>query len=225
MLIPSIDLRGGKVVQLVQGRRQALAFDDPNEWIERFARFPRVQLIDLDAALRTGSNAALARSICSRLPCRVGGGVRTTDDVARWLDAGAAEVIVGSALYGADGVNAAFAADLAAAAGSERLIGALDSAGGRIVVRGWQEGIALTAEDAARQLEPFCGGFLYTHVDTEGLMGGIDMDAVRRVRSATSRALSAAGGITTEADVAALDAIRVDAVVGMAIYTGRMKLA
>jgi phosphoribosylformimino-5-aminoimidazole carboxamide ribotide isomerase len=224
MLIPSIDLRGGRVVQLVQGQRLALSFDDVFEWVERFAGFPRVQLIDLDGALGTGANDDLVRAICARLPCRVGGGIRDATRARMWLDAGATEVIVGSSLFAGDAIDEAFAAGLAAAIGPERIIGALDSAGGRVVVRGWRESTTLTAEAAARALEPHCGGFLYTHVDTEGLMGGIDMDAVARVRAATGRKMSAAGGITTEADVAALDAMGVDAVVGMAIYTGRLAI-
>ena len=224
MLIPSIDLRGGRVVQLVQGRREALAFDDVFAWVARFAGFPRVQLIDLDGALGTGANDDLVRAICGRLPCRVGGGIRDAARAGMWLDAGAAEIIVGSSFFTSDGVDEVFAASLAAAIGAERIVGALDSAAGRVVVRGWRESTTLTAEAAARALDPHCGGFLYTHVDTEGLMGGIDMEAVRRVRASTTRPLSAAGGITTDADVAALDAIHVDAVVGMAIYTGRMRL-
>ena len=224
MLIPSIDLKSGQVVQLVQGKRQALAFDDVEKWIERFAGFRRVQLIDLDAAKGTGHNEALVASVCRRLPCRVGGGVRSIEAARRWLDAGALEVIVGSALFGPDGVNATFADALATAVGREPVIGAIDSAGGRVVVRGWQEQTTVTAEDAARQLEAHCGEFLYTHVETEGMMNGIAMDAVRSVRAATVRRISAAGGITTPEEVAALDAIDVDAVVGMAIYTGRFQL-
>jgi phosphoribosylformimino-5-aminoimidazole carboxamide ribotide isomerase len=224
MLIPSIDLRGGRVVQLVQGQRLALSFDDVFEWVERFTGFPRVQLIDLDGALGTGANDDLVRAICGRLPCRVGGGIRDAGRARMWLDAGAAEIIVGSSLFTAGGIDEAFAVRLAAEVGAERVIGALDSAGGRVVVRGWREATTLTAEAAARALEPHCGGFLYTHVETEGLMGGIDMDAVRRVRRATVRPMSAAGGITTEADIAALADIGVDAVVGMAIYTGRLAL-
>lgn len=212
------------MVQLVQGKRQALAFDDADEWIERFSLFRRVQLIDLDQAMRTGDNEALATRICGRIRCRVGGGVRSAERARAWLDAGAAEVIVGSALFGPDGVNQAFASELAAAVGTERVIGAIDSAGGRVVIKGWVEQTTVTTEDAARQLEAHCGEFLYTHVETEGMMEGIDMAAVRAVRAATCRRISAAGGITTPDEVAALDAIGVDAVVGMAIYTGRFPL-
>jgi phosphoribosylformimino-5-aminoimidazole carboxamide ribotide isomerase len=224
MLIPSIDLRGGRVVQLVQGRRQALAFDNVEEWIEKFAGHPRVQVIDLDAAAGTGDNRALVASLSRRLPCRVGGGLRTPEAAARALDAGAREVILGSALFEADGVNTAFAEAVAEACGASRVIAAVDALGGRVAVKGWTETLPLSAADAARRLEPWCGGVLYTHIDTEGLMGGIDMAAVRTVRDATSRRVAAAGGIRTWDEIDALEAIGVDAVVGMAVYTGALRL-
>lgn len=224
MLIPSIDLRGGRVVQLVQGQRQVLAFDDVFEWAERFAQFPRVQLVDLDAAMGSGDNRSLVAEICRTLPCRVGGGLRTPEAAALALEAGAREVIVGSALFTPKGADAAFAASLAGACGASRVIAAVDARGGRVAVKGWQETLAISPADAARQLEPWCGGVLYTHIDTEGLMGGIDMEAVRDVRDATSRRLSAAGGITTWDEIHALDAMGVDAVVGMAIYAGVLSI-
>lgn len=224
MLIPSIDLRNGQVVQLVQGARLALAFDDVFEWVDRFRGFARVQLIDLDGALESGSNDALVRRICAELPCRVGGGVRSIDRARTLLDGGAREVIIGSALFRSDGVDSTFAGALVEAVGAERVIAAIDSRNGWVVTRGWRETTALSAVEAARLLEPFCGEFLYTHVETEGLMGGIDMAAVKRVRAATPRRISAAGGITTKEEIAALEQIDVDAVVGMAIYTGRLAL-
>lgn len=222
MLIPSIDLKGGQVVQLVQGKRLALASDDVFAWVERFRGFPKVQLIDLDGAMESGANDFLVRRICHDLPCRVGGGVRTVERARQLLDAGAHAVIVSSALFREGRPDLAFAERLASAIGPEHVIAAIDSAGGRVVIRGWTEATTTTAAEAARALEPFCGEFLYTHVDTEGLMGGIPLDAVTAVRAATSRRLTAAGGITTQDEIDALDAIGVDAVVGMAIYTGRL---
>ncbi|MFN8058409.1 MAG: HisA/HisF-related TIM barrel protein [Vicinamibacterales bacterium] len=220
MLIPSIDLKGGRIVQLVQGRSLALESTDVDGWIARFADYPVVQLIDLDGAMESGGNLALVQHVAARLPCRVGGGVRTPERARLLLNAGARAVIVGSALY-ANGEPAIDAArTFADAVGTEHVIGAVDSLGGRVVVRGWTESTGVTAVEAVQTLSPYCGGFLYTHVDTEGLMKGIDMDAVRAVRAATARPLAAAGGITTRAEVEALQALGVDAVVGMAIYTG-----
>jgi phosphoribosylformimino-5-aminoimidazole carboxamide ribotide isomerase len=224
MLIPSIDLKDGQVVQLVQGKRLALASDDVFAWVRRFSKFRKVQLIDLDGAMGSGGNDFLVRRICHELPCRVGGGIRTVERATRLLDAGARAVIVSSALFREGQPDLAFARQLAEAVGPERIIAAVDSFQGKVVVSGWTERTDVGAADAARAFEPFCGEFLYTHVDTEGLMGGIDMSAVEAVRAATSRHLTAAGGITTRQEIDALDAIGVDAVVGMAIYTGALDL-
>ncbi|HSG91041.1 MAG TPA: HisA/HisF-related TIM barrel protein, partial [Pseudomonadales bacterium] len=159
------------MVQLVQGERLAIEAPDPEPWIERFARFPRVQLIDLDAARGRGDNAPLVRAICARLPCRVGGGIRTVERAREVLALGAHAVIAGSSLFRDGAVDAVFARSLAEAIGIDRLIAAVDSRGGRVVIHGWQTALPLTAVDAVRALEPFCSEFLYTHVDTEGLLG------------------------------------------------------
>ena len=224
MLIPSIDLMGGRIVQLVQGERLAVESDDIDAWIRRFAGWPKVQLIDLDAAKGQGENDALVRRVCAELPCRVGGGIRSVPRALAVLNDGATQAIVGSALFRDGAVDIAFAEALALAAGPERLMAAVDSKGGHVVIHGWRTALPLTAEDAIRQLEPFFGGFLYTHVDREGLLQGTDMAAIDRVRQATSRPVTAAGGITTMEEVDRLDALGVDAVVGMALYTGRLQM-
>jgi phosphoribosylformimino-5-aminoimidazole carboxamide ribotide isomerase len=221
-LIPSIDLSEGRIVQLVQGERLAIATSDIDLWIERLRKYPLVQLIDLDAARGLGTNTELAMRVLRELPCRVGGGVRTTVQARALIDLGAREVIVGSALF-SDGLpDRSAAARFAAAIGRERLVAAVDSRNGRIVVRGWREQVDIATVDAVRALDPTVGGFLYTHVDTEGLMQGIDVTAVERVRAAATGRLAAAGGITTLDEVQRLDEMRVDAVVGMALYTGRL---
>ena len=224
MLIPSIDLKGGQVVQLIQGERPALASNDIDAWVRKFQPFPKVQLIDLDAAMGSGTNDDLVRTIASRLPCRVGGGIRSVGRARDVLGYGASAVIVGSALFADGRVDIGFAKDLAEAVGRDQIIAAVDSKGGRVVVKGWTESVPLTAVDAVRELEPFCGEFLYTHVDTEGLMEGTDLEAIMAVRDATTRRLTAAGGITTQNEIDTLDAAGVDAVVGMAIYTGRLQI-
>ena len=182
MLIPSIDLMGGRVVQLVQGERPALASDDIDAWIRKFEDFPRVQLIDLDAAMGTGTNDQLVRDIAPQLPCRVGGGIRTVDRAREVLGYGATAVIVGSSLFQVGRPDVVFARALADAIGTDRIIAAVDSKGGRVVIKGWKEAVGLTAVEAVRELEPFCGEFLYTHVDKEGLMQGTDLEAVMAVR-------------------------------------------
>jgi len=224
MLIPSIDLQNGHVVQLVQGERLAIEAPEPEPWIERFSRFPRVQLIDLDAARGRGDNASMVADICGRLPCRVGGGIRSVERARAVLALGAHAVIASSALFRDGAVDVGFARALSDAVGAGRVIAAVDSRGGQVVIHGWKTALPITAVEAVRALEPFCAEFLYTHVDTEGLMQGTDMGAILAVRAATSRRVTAAGGITTWDDIDRLDAAGVDAVVGMAIYTGQLKL-
>lgn len=231
MLIPSIDLKQGKVVQLVQGEKLAIESSDLDGWIERFARFPKVQLIDLDAAMGSGTNDALVRQIAARLPCRVGGGVRSVGRAQDLLDAGAQAVIVGSAFFDVrrredDGgvIKHDFAQALADTVGRERVIGAVDARGGRVVIHGWKTSLPIAPADAVKALEPYCAEFLYTHVDLEGLMQGTDLAAIRAVAAATASKITAAGGITTRAEIDALHALGIDAVVGMAIYTGSLSL-
>ncbi len=224
MLIPSIDLQGGRIVQLVQGERLAIEASDPEPWIARFSRFPRVQLIDLDAAKGHGDNAGMIAAICSRLPCRVGGGIRSIERALAVLDAGAHAVIASSALFRDGAVDVVFARALADAVGADRVIAAVDSRGGHVAIHGWRTVLSITAVEAVHALEPFCGEFLYTHVDKEGLMQGTDIDAILAVRGATARRVTAAGGITTWDEIDRLDAEQVDAVVGMAVYTGQLPL-
>jgi phosphoribosylformimino-5-aminoimidazole carboxamide ribotide isomerase len=220
MIIPCIDLMDGKVVQLVQGREKALEGDSPDEMLRKFVAFPEIQVIDLDAALGRGSNGDLVRLLASKAKTRVGGGVRSVERARELLAQGAHRVIVGTAAFGPSGVNAEFLARL----DRDRLIVALDSKEGRIVVKGWRESTDLTAEDVLHELEPYCAGFLCTYVDKEGMMQGTDLDWFRRLRAATSLELTAAGGITTLEEVRALQAMNVHAALGMVIYTGKLKL-
>ena len=225
MLIPSIDLQNGAVVQLVQGEKLAIKDADVFAWVKRFETFPKVQVIDLDAAMGFGDNLALVRQIAGTLSCRVGGGVRTVDRAQDILSAGARAVIAGSALFKSGKPNLEFASELADALGREQIIAAVDSRAGQVVVNGWKTPLPITAVEAVKALEPYCAEFLYTHVDTEGLMGGTDLNAILAVRGATKRRVTAAGGITTREEIDALDRAGVDAVVGMAIYTGKLNLS
>lgn len=224
MLIPAIDLQGGAVVQLVQGERLAVKDDDVFRWVKRFEKFPKVQVIDLDAAMGKGDNLAIVRRIAGALTCRVGGGVRTVDRARDLLDAGARQIIAGSSLFKNGEPDLELAKALSDAVGIDRVIAAVDSRGGHVVIHGWKTPLPITPVDAVRALEPYCAEFLYTHVDTEGLMGGTNRDAVLAVRNATHRRVTAAGGITTQAEIDDLDAHDVDAVVGMAVYTGKLIL-
>lgn len=222
MLIPSIDLMEGKVVQLVQGSRKALEFDDLQPWIDRFSKYPLVQVIDLDAAMGRGHNRNLVREVARQIRCQVGGGVRSIESARATLDLGAQRVILGSSLISQGAIDVSFASDLSAQLGHEKLVFAVDSRGGYVSIKGWQESTTIRAADMMRALDSFCSAFLYTNIDTEGLLGGIPMEVVRELRRATSRRLIAAGGIRSQQEVDTLDSIGVDAVVGMAIYQNLM---
>ena len=224
MLIPAIDLKDGAVVQLVQGERLAIRDDDVFRWVKRFERFPKVQVIDLDAAMGTGDNLAIVRTIAGSLTCRVGGGIRSVARAQDILAAGATAVIAGSALFKGGRPDLDFAKRMADAIGAERLIAAVDSKGGRVVVNGWKTPLDVTAVEAVQALEPYCGEFLYTHVDAEGLMKGTNIPAILDVRRSTSRHVTAAGGITTQEEIDTLHAHGIDSVVGMAVYTGTLRI-
>ena len=230
-MIPSIDLMGGRIVQLVQGEKLKLAFDDFEYWIARFEKYPMVQLIDLDAAMRQGENTALIEMICKRLPCQVGGGLRTAEDGRRLLDAGAKRVIFGSSLFGSSAeperrhktIKLEFAEGLKEALGEDALCFSVDTKGGKVAVKGWKDSVDLTPEEAVTWLEDYCAAFLYTHVDTEGTMSGFPMEVAAILRACTARQLIVAGGIKETREVNELDAMGVDAVAGMAVYSGVME--
>jgi phosphoribosylformimino-5-aminoimidazole carboxamide ribotide isomerase len=231
MLIPSIDLMGGRIVQLVQGKELKLAFDDFEPWIQRFSGYPLVQLIDLDAAMRQGSNRALIEQIAGRLPCQVGGGIGSIERAQEMLAAGAKRVIIGSALFdathteardGAELVRRGFAADMAQTVGADQLVFSVDTRAGQIAIKGWKHQVNLTAEEAISVLEPYCAAFLYTHIDREGTMQGFPLDIAKKLRGSTRRQLIVAGGIRERQEIDALDAMGVDAVAGMAVYLGRL---
>ncbi len=214
----------GKVVQLQQGERLALESHDVDGWIAKFADFQIVQLIDLDAAMGKRNNDDLVHYIAERLPCQVGGGVRSIERAQELLDAGARRVILGSSLFNERGVNKGRAEAFAEALPSDVLVGAIDSRGGKVVIHGWKTPLSITPEDAARALEPYVGALLYTHVDTEGMMTGLNLEAVKSVNDASRLRLIAAGGIRSREEIDTLDALGIDAVVGMAIYTGAIEL-
>jgi phosphoribosylformimino-5-aminoimidazole carboxamide ribotide isomerase len=222
MLIPSIDLMGGRIVQLVRGEKLKLAFDDFEYWIERFSAYPMVQLIDLDAAMRQGNNAALIEKIARRLPCQVGGGIATLDRAREVLDSGAHRVIFGSALFGESGVHLDLALAIQEGIGARQFVASIDTKQGKVAVKGWKEQVLLTPQEAITALDPYCGAFLYTHVDTEGTMQGFPLEVARQLRALTRQQLIVAGGIREQAEIDALDEIGVDAVAGMAVYTGAL---
>lgn len=223
MLIPSIDLMGGKIVQLVQGEKKALEFDDFEYWIKRFAAYPLVQLIDLDAAMGNGNNRDLIAMVCKRLPCQTGGGIRDVERASELLALGAKRVIFGSSLLKDGAIHMPLAAEAAKALGTDQLTFAIDSRKGKVSIQGWKESTSIAPADMMRALDPYCSAFLYTHIDTEGTMTGFPTSVAKELAGLTSKKLIVAGGIRSRAEVDELDAMGVDAVVGMAIYTGAME--
>lgn len=216
MIIPSIDLMDGQTVQLVGGRDKALDAGDPGVILDRFRLAGEVAVIDLDMALSKGSNRGLIEPLLSRAPIRVGGGIRSVESAIAWLDAGAAKVILGTAAK----------PEILSMLPRERVIAALDAVHGQVVVEGWRAGTGADVADRMRELRGLVGGFLVTFVEREGRMVGIDLDEVKRLRDLAGDArLTIAGGIATPEELAAVDALGVDAQVGMALYTGRFSLA
>jgi phosphoribosylformimino-5-aminoimidazole carboxamide ribotide isomerase len=220
MIIPCIDLMEGKVVQLVQGREKALEAESVDAMLEKFAAFPQIQAIDLDAAMNRGSNDALIAHIASKAVSRIGGGVRTPARARALIERGAHRVIAGTAAFTSTGINH----DLLRNMPHDHLIIALDTKNGRIAIQGWQESIEARAEDVIPELEPYCAGFLCTYVDKEGMMQGTDLDWFARLREITTHEITAAGGITTMEEIRVLSSLRIHSALGMAIYTGRLDL-
>ncbi|HKQ86879.1 MAG TPA: HisA/HisF-related TIM barrel protein [Candidatus Acidoferrales bacterium] len=224
MIIPCIDLQGGKAVQLVRGRKLALSVSDVLGLLDRFRGYPILNVIDLDAAMRKGSNGRWIKRICAKAPMqvRVGGGVRTAARAQQLIGWGAKKVIVGSAAFRNGEIHVSFLKTLAAQAGRKHIIIALDAEGGRIVVRGWRERLKLRPEEVMPKLEPYCSGFLCTFVDNEGTMKGTNLAWFRSLRRATKLPITAAGGIRSMREVNALEKLGMHAAVGMAIYTGKL---
>lgn len=224
MVIPCIDFMEGKVVQLVQGKTKALEIDDLDAVIQRFSPFPELQVIDLDAAMGRGANTTLVARVAERKKIRAGGGVRSVEKAEELVELGAAKVIIGTAAFDSGDINERFLRALKQKLGPERIIIALDSRGGEIVVRGWQQGSGLTAEAVIPKLEPYCSGFLCTYVDKEGTMQGTNLDWFRHLRSLTNHEITAAGGIGTIEEIEELDRLSIHAALGMAIYTGKLPM-
>lgn len=220
MIIPCIDLMGRKVVQLVQGqeKQKALELPDPLAVLDKFGDFPQIQVIDLDAAMGRKGQADIVRELCRRKPCRVGGGIRSVERAIEVVSDGAYKVIVGSAAFIPPGINFNFLRQLVRSIPTEKLMIAVDCLNDRVAVRGWSETLPLTSRDALPQLEPYCSEFLCTYIDAEGKLQGTNIDWFRKLRSVTRLPITAAGGISTDDEIHALEAMGMHAALGMAIY-------
>ena len=219
MVIPCIDLMGRKVVQLVQGKEKKLELPDAVAVLERFADYPEIQVIDLDAAMgKTETNAGIVRGLCRLKPCRVGGGVRSVERAVQVIKDGARKVIVGSSAFTSQGINTEFLRALVASVPREKLMIAVDCLGDHVAIRGWKETLPLTSTEALPQLAPYCSEFLCTYIDAEGRLEGTNLEWFRNLRGATKLPITAAGGITADEEIRALEALGMNAALGMAIY-------
>ena len=237
MVIASIDIQNGKVVQLRQGAEKALERDNAEELAAEFDRYGEVAVIDLDAAMGTGDNRRMVRALLRRAECRVGGGIRTAEQAKELVSLGAKKIIIGSSAFrdpakrgagisgGEFGVNVPLLQSFAAAIGRQRLIVAVDARDGEIVVDGWKTKTALNVIEAAKAVEPFASELLFTCVEREGMMGGIDLGIVKKLRAAVSCGITVAGGVCSLEEVRELAALGCDAQLGMALYTGALSLA
>lgn len=224
MVISSIDLSGGKAVQLRQGRDKVLERDNPLALAGEFSKYGEIAVIDLDAAKEEGDNEALVSAICRIADCRVGGGIRSVEKARRLVASGASKVIIGSKAFDGGGVNRAFLSELVSAIGRDRIIVALDNVRGRVVVDGWRTETGLDAVSVIGEIEPFASEILFTRVDREGLMGGTDVEAVRALVASTRLPITAAGGISTLDEIAILSRLGVSVQLGMSIYTGAITM-
>ena len=227
MIYPSIDLMNGKVVQLVQGKREQkkIEIDDVLGTARIFAGLGfEIQLIDLDAAMDNGSNIGIIETICRKFNCRVGGGIRTIAKAKEIIKAGAKKIIVGSKVFENGKINILFLKQLGKYIGKDNVIIAIDSKEGKIVVKGWKKSTGLDPVKTAKELEPYCYEFLYTYVDKEGMMQGTDYETLRKLKTITKNEITAAGGIASIEEIKKLARLGVNSVLGMAVYTGRIKL-
>jgi phosphoribosyl-ATP pyrophosphohydrolase/phosphoribosyl-AMP cyclohydrolase len=225
MVIASIDLMNGMAVQLRQGAEKVLEMDQPLQLAKKFDRYGEVAVIDLDAALGKGDNREVIQQILKVAECRVGGGIRTVEQAKEWISLGACKVIIGSKAFENDVVNHSFLQALADSISPQHLIIAIDAREGEIVTQGWQHRTGLNVLETLPQLSRYCGEFLFTCVEREGMLQGSDLELIQRVLAKTDRRVTVAGGVSTLDEVEQLAALGTDQQLGMALYTGKIDLA
>jgi len=225
MIYPSIDLMNGKAVQLVQGKKEnkKIEIDDILGLARKFSKYT-IQVIDLDAAMGSKNNLRTIKILCRQFNCRVGGGIRTLDKAREIIKAGAKKIIVGSSVFQKENINILFLKQLNKAIGKDKIIIAIDSREGKIVIKGWKESTNINTLKVVKELEPYCSEFLYTYVDKEGMMQGTDFSTLRKLKQLTDNEITAAGGISSLDEIKRLERLKVNSVLGMALYTGKIKL-
>lgn len=214
MIIPSIDIMDGKAVQLKQGKEKILEREDIFELAKYFSRFGELAVIDLDAAMGKGDNEELIKKICRIAPCRVGGGIRDVEKAKRIIANGAKKIIIGTAA----------SEELLSQLPKDKILVAIDSNKGKVVTEGWTKDTGITPEDYVKRFDDLCHGYLYTIVEKEGMMGGTDLEAIKKIRKLTKKELVAAGGISSIDEIKELEKNNISSQLGMCIYTNAVKL-
>jgi phosphoribosylformimino-5-aminoimidazole carboxamide ribotide isomerase len=217
MIIPSIDLMQGKAVQLIQGKKKKIE-KNAFEMLEKFSGFKEIQVIDLDKAMNKGKNTGLIKELCAKANCRVGGGIRTTDYAKELIECGANKIIIGTK------ANKEFLKELNKVIPKEKIVCALDAWNKKIVVEGWRKKTNENLFDKLKELEAYCNEFLFTAVEKEGLMQGIDFDSVKKIAKQTKNKVTYAGGVSSVKEIELLESIEVNCVIGMAIYSEKIDL-
>lgn len=209
---------GRKVVQLVQGKSKAIELPDPFAVLEKFKDYPQIQVIDLDGAMGRASQADIVRELCRRKPCRVGGGIRTIERALQVEQDGAYKIIVGSSAFTSGGINTEFLRTLSERIPREKLMIGVDCLGNRVAIHGWKDTLPIVPTEVLPQLEHYCSEFLCTYIDAEGKLQGTDLEYFRALRAVTTLPITAAGGITTDEEIRALEEMGMNAALGMSIY-------
>jgi len=218
MIIPSIDLMKGKVVQLTQGKNKILEIDNPFYFAGKFIGFKEVQVIDLDAAMNKGENTKKIKEISGIVNARIGGGIRSIEKAVELVDAGAKKIIIGTK------ANKKFLEQLNQNISKQKIIIALDSFKGKIVTEGWQKETEETPFDLIPELEVYCNEFFFTFVEKEGLMKGTNLKAIKQLKKTTKNEISVAGGISSIQEARKIEKLGIKPVIGMALYSGKISL-
>lgn len=236
MVISSIDLKGGHVVQLKNGKDLVLQRDDADSLISEFNKYGEVAVIDLDAALGNTdekgntANTELLKSLLRNGNVRVGGGIRTVKKARELVSLGAEKVIIGSAAWNLDRknggsiLNTEFLDELVSSIGKQRIIISVDAINGKIAVKGWTETVDISLIEGASEAEKYASELLFTCVEKEGCMQGTDMEMVKQLRDSVKCRVVAAGGVNSLEQIVQLEKLHCDVQLGMALYTGAVNL-
>ncbi len=224
MVISSIDLMDGRVVQLRRGKEKVLEYDDAISLAQDFNRYNEIAVIDLDAAMGRGDNFTIIKELFKIADCRVGGGIRTVEKAREIIRAGANKVIIGSMAFDKKEINRRFLGQLQKEIGVNNIVVALDTYNGQIVTHGWQESLGISLLNVVKKIEPFAGEFLFTFVEREGTMQGIDLELAKQIREITTKKITVAGGVSTLEEIKILARMDIDVQLGMALYTKKIRL-